>query len=68
MTSPGSRAQGQALAAPRAAWAIAPGVLLAGIAGGIAFPILPVVGLRAGLSLPFIGLIIAANRLAPFSC
>jgi MFS family permease len=47
----------------RAARAIAPGVMLAGVAGGIAFPILPVVGLRVGLSLPFIGLILAANRL-----
>ena len=50
--------------ATRAAMAIAPGVLLAGIAGGIAFPILPVVGLRAGLPLAFIGVILAANRAA----
>jgi MFS family permease len=35
---------------------------LAGIAGGIAFPILPIAGLRLGLSLPFIGAILAANR------
>jgi MFS family permease len=44
------------------ALALAPGTLLAGIAGGIAFPILPLVGLRVGLSLPFIGIILAANR------
>ena len=44
------------------AWALAPGTLLAGVAGGIAFPILPAVGLRAGLSLAFIGAILAANR------
>jgi MFS family permease len=51
-------------AATLAALAIAPGVLFAGVAGGLAFPILPIVGLRAGLSLPFIGLILAANRIA----
>jgi MFS family permease len=44
------------------ALALAPGTLLAGVAGGIAFPILPIVGLRLGLSLPFIGIILAANR------
>jgi MFS family permease len=44
------------------ALALAPGTLLAGIAGGIAFPILPIVGIRLGLSLPFIGVILAANR------
>ncbi len=49
-------------AARAAAMAIAPGVLLAGVGGGIVFPILPLVGLRAGLSLPFIGVILAANR------
>jgi MFS family permease len=38
-------------------------VLLAGVAGGIAFPILPVVGAKAGLSLGFIGAILAANRI-----
>ena len=37
--------------------------MLVGVAGGIAFPILPLVGIHAGLSLPFIGLIMAANRL-----
>ena len=46
----------------RASLAIAPGVLLAGVAGGIAFPILPIVGIQAGLPLPFIGAILAANR------
>ncbi|HUB09096.1 MAG TPA: MFS transporter, partial [Myxococcales bacterium] len=35
---------------------------MAGVGGGMAFPILPLVGLHAGLSLPFIGLILAANR------
>jgi len=45
-----------------AALAIAPGVLLAGVAGGIAFPILPIIGMREGLSLVFIGAILAANR------
>ena len=37
-------------------------MLLAGVAGGIAFPILPIVGVKAGLALPFIGVILAANR------
>lgn len=45
-----------------AAFAIAPGVLLAGVGGGMAFPVLPIVGVRAGLSLAFIGVILAANR------
>jgi MFS family permease len=44
------------------ALALASGTLLAGVAGGIAFPILPIVGLRLGLSLTFIGIILAANR------
>jgi MFS family permease len=44
------------------ALSLAPGTLLAGIAGGIAFPILPIAGVRLGLSLPFIGAILAANR------
>ena len=48
----------------KAALAIAPGVLLSGVAGGMAFPILPLVGQRAGLSLAFIGVILAANRAA----
>jgi MFS family permease len=42
--------------------ALIPGTLLAGMAGGIAFPILPIVGVRLGLSLTFIGFILAANR------
>ncbi len=50
--------------ATRAALAIAPGVLLSGFAGGVAFPILPLVGQRAGLSLAYIGVILAANRAA----
>lgn len=37
-------------------------MLLAGVAGGVAFPILPIAGVRAGLPLPFIGAILAANR------
>ncbi|HEX8795145.1 MAG TPA: MFS transporter [Polyangiaceae bacterium] len=48
--------------AVRLALLLTPGTLLAGVAGGIAFPILPIVGLRLGLSLPFIGVILAANR------
>ncbi len=44
------------------ALALAPGTLLAGVAGGIVFPIFPIVGQRVGLSLPFIGVILAANR------
>lgn len=44
------------------ALALAPGTLLAGVAGGMAFPILPIVGVEVGLSLPFIGVILAANR------
>lgn len=48
--------------ATRTALAIVPGVLLAGVAGGVAFPILPIAGVRAGLPLPFIGAILAANR------
>jgi MFS family permease len=39
-------------------------VLFAGIAGGIAFPILPLVGVRSGLPLWFVGVILAANRAA----
>jgi MFS family permease len=45
------------------AWTIAPGVFLAGIGGGIVFPILPLVGLQVGLPLAFIGLILASNRI-----
>jgi MFS family permease len=48
--------------ANRAAFAIAPGVLLSGLAGGIAFPILPDVGLRTGMPVLLIGAILAANR------
>lgn len=49
-------------AARSLAVALVPGTLLAGVAGGIAFPILPIVGIRLGLSLWFIGVILAANR------
>ncbi len=48
--------------ATRLALALTPGTLLSGVAGGIAFPILPIVGLHVGLSAPFIGLILATNR------
>jgi MFS family permease len=44
------------------ALALAPGTLLAGIAGGIVFPIFPIIGKEVGMSLPFIGVILAANR------
>ena len=48
---------------PRAlALALAPGTLLVGVAGGIVFPIFPIVGKQVGLSLLFIGVILAANR------
>ncbi len=53
---------GETRRATRAALAISPGVLLTGVAGGIAFPILPLVGVQAGLPLAFIGAILAANR------
>ncbi|MHB1843519.1 MAG: MFS transporter, partial [Deltaproteobacteria bacterium] len=62
MPSPTTDATPSEHAARAAALAIAPGVLLAGVGGGIVFPILPLVGLKAGLSLPFIGVILAANR------
>jgi MFS family permease len=42
--------------------ALTPSTLLAGVAGGLAFPILPIAGVRLGLSLHFIGVILAANR------
>ena len=48
--------------ASRAAWGTSPGVLLSGVAGGIAFPILPDVGLRTGMPVVLIGAILAANR------
>ncbi len=48
--------------ARRLAYSIAPGVLLAGVAGGIAFPVIPLLGVRVGLPLWFIGTILAANR------
>lgn len=47
----------------RVAFSIAPGVFLAGIGGGIIFPILPLVGIRQGLSPLLIGLILAGNRM-----
>ena len=42
---------------------IAIAVFLGGIGGGIAFPILPLLGLRLGLSGVLIGFILAANRI-----
>ncbi|MCL8207842.1 MAG: MFS transporter [Actinomycetia bacterium] len=50
-------------AAARTAWAIAPGVFLAGVGGGIVFPILPLAGLATGLAPALVGVILAANRL-----
>lgn len=44
-------------------FALTPGVMLAGISAGIAFPILPAVGLKVGLPVTFIGLVLAANRI-----
>ncbi|HEY4119612.1 MAG TPA: MFS transporter [Byssovorax sp.] len=53
----------EAAPSPRAAaLALAPGTLLVGVVSGIVFPIFPIVGQRVGLSLPFIGVILAANR------
>ncbi len=43
--------------------ALAVAVFLGGIGGGIAFPILPLLGVRLGLSGFFIGMILAANRI-----
>lgn len=42
---------------------VAIAVFLGGIGGGLAFPILPLVGLRVGLSGFMIGLILSANRI-----
>ena len=47
----------------RMIFALTPGVMLAGISAGIAFPILPSVGLKVGLPVAFIGLVLAANRI-----
>lgn len=57
--------------APRsrsAALALTPGTLLAGVAGGIVFPIFPIVGQQVGLSMTFIGVILAANRAMRVLC
>ncbi|MBX3232164.1 MAG: MFS transporter [Labilithrix sp.] len=43
--------------------ALAPPVMLAGVSAGMAFPILPSVGMRVGLPVAFIGLVLAANRI-----
>ena len=55
-------ASGKETSSASLALALTPATLLAGVAGGIAFPILPIVGLRLGLSLPFIGVILAAGN------
>jgi len=52
----------------RTALGIAPATFLAGLSGGIAFPILPLAGLHAGLPLWFIGVILAANRFTRILC
>lgn len=46
----------------KASLSIVPGVLLAGVGGGMAFPILPIASLKAGLPIYVIGLIMATNR------
>ncbi|MHB8423433.1 MAG: MFS transporter [Leptospirales bacterium] len=46
----------------KASLSIVPGVILAGVGGGMAFPILPIASLEAGLSIYVIGLIMATNR------
>lgn len=51
------------ITATRTAWAIAPGLWLAGIGGGIVFPILPLLGLQAHLAPILIGFILAGNRI-----
>ncbi|MFT3699935.1 MAG: MFS transporter [Kofleriaceae bacterium] len=50
------------------ALALAPGTLLAGVAGGIVFPIFPAVGKEVGLSATFIGVILGANRAMRVVC
>lgn len=62
MTIPHTEVAQPRAQATRAALAIAPGVLLAGVAGGMAFPIVPIVALDAHMALPWIGVILAANR------
>lgn len=52
-----------AVSSTRMIFALWPGVMLAGVAGGIAFPILPSVGIRVGLPFWLIGLILAMNRI-----
>jgi MFS family permease len=47
---------------------ITAGVFLGGIGGGIVFPILPILGLRYGLSPALLGLILAANRISRLAC
>ena len=42
--------------------------MLAGIAGGIVFPIFPIVGKQVGLSAAFVGVILAANRAMRVVC
>lgn len=47
----------------RTGWSVAAVALLGGVGGGVVFPILPVLGLRLGLSAAMVGLILAANRI-----
>ncbi len=47
----------------RESLSIVPGVLLSGVGGGMAFPILPIAALQAGLPIYVIGLIMATNRI-----
>jgi MFS family permease len=63
--SPADAARPSALAL---ALALAPGTLFAGMAGGIVFPIFPIVGKHVGLAPWFIGLILAANRAMRVVC
>jgi MFS transporter, DHA1 family, multidrug resistance protein len=62
LPTPAERIPDASPSAGRLTLALAPGVMLAGVAGGIAFPILPSVGMRVGLPLYLIGIILAANR------
>jgi MFS family permease len=47
----------------RMGWWIAAIAFLSGIGGGVVFPILPILGVRLGLSAALVGLILAANRI-----
>src|SRR5690625_1017540 len=47
----------------RAGWWVAAIALFSGFGGGVVFPILPMLGVRLGLSALMVGLILAANRI-----